>query len=894
MRPTSPRRRRGRGRRPPHAAATAAVVDAADVDPAVVELDRHRRRLRPDPGAAVRRDRSGARSLARPVPLRRPPSRLEPGRRMIVAQDVELRAGARVLLEHATFRVGPGDRVGLVGRNGAGKTTLTRVLAGEAQPAAGTVTRSGDVGLPAAGPAHRRPRGARPRPDPRPPAGWTRSSGACARPRARMASADDETPGRARWPLRPARGRSSRPAAATPPSPRRRPSPPASGCPTACSAQPLGTLSGGQRRRVELARILFSGAETLLLDEPTNHLDADSIVWLRDFLRAHKGGLVVISHDVGAARGERQQGVPPRRQPRGARRLQRRLEGLPRAARDRRAAPQARARQRREAGRRRSSAGRQDARQGDQGQGRAGHGPPGRAAAGRAGGDAACRPGGQAALPRARRPAAGRRCARRAVEVVRLAGGLHRRRPRRRPRHPGRRPRPQRRRARPPCCACSAGSRQPDTGEVEPGHGLRLGYYAQEHETLDAERTVLENMRSAAPDLADTEVRKVLGSFLFSGDDVDKPAGVLSGGEKTRLALATLVVSGANVLLLDEPTNNLDPASRAEVLDALRTYARRRRAGHARRGSGRGPAAGAGRAAARRGGGPVDGELDSSHWHDRALGRSQSARRRGSPGMLTERTRGIAVQTCRCGVRALPPVRGAVPRRTSAGDVVDHGDWPTESPADGRARHRRGGRGETDEGRPDHRSRARQARRRAHKKYEAGASIRELAEETGPVVRLRARILSENGASLRGRGGATRGKKANRSEAAPPPGVRVERTARGHGRPWRPRPPRRRQAAGNARRHPGRGRPHAGAATTRDVLLQADGLAAAAGLASTPTWSSSGRGGRPSRPGSTAAVHAGGIPASPACPSSPRSTAALDAAIETFQEAFTWGRDRTS
>jgi ATPase subunit of ABC transporter with duplicated ATPase domains len=112
-----------------------------------------------------------------------------------------------------------------------------------------------------------------------------------------------------------------------------------------------------------------------------------------------------------------------------------------------------------------------------------------------------------------------------------------------------------------------------DTGEVHPGHGLRLGYYAQEHETLDVERTVLENMRTASPDLTDTQVRSVLGSFLFSGDDVDKPAGVLSGGEKTRLALATLVVSGANVLLLDEPTNNLDPASRAEILDALRSFA---------------------------------------------------------------------------------------------------------------------------------------------------------------------------------------------------------------------------------------------------------------------------------------------------------------------------------
>src|SRR4029450_8038292 len=117
-----------------------------------------------------------------------------------------------------------------------------------------------------------------------------------------------------------------------------------------------------------------------------------------------------------------------------------------------------------------------------------------------------------------------------------------------------------------------SGLERPDTGEVRPGHGLKLGYYAQEHETLDSGRSVLENMRSAAPDLNDTDARKVLGSFLFTGDDADKPARVLSGAEKTRLALATLVVSAANVLLLDEPTNNLDPASRTEVLNAIRSY----------------------------------------------------------------------------------------------------------------------------------------------------------------------------------------------------------------------------------------------------------------------------------------------------------------------------------
>jgi ATPase subunit of ABC transporter with duplicated ATPase domains len=117
-----------------------------------------------------------------------------------------------------------------------------------------------------------------------------------------------------------------------------------------------------------------------------------------------------------------------------------------------------------------------------------------------------------------------------------------------------------------------AGVDSPDTGAIDAGHGLRVGYFAQEHETLDVTRSVLENMMSASPNLGETEARKVLGSFLFTGDDATKPAGVLSGGEKTRLALATLVVSSANVLILDEPTNNLDPASRDEILGALSHY----------------------------------------------------------------------------------------------------------------------------------------------------------------------------------------------------------------------------------------------------------------------------------------------------------------------------------
>ena len=109
-------------------------------------------------------------------------------------------------------------------------------------------------------------------------------------------------------------------------------------------------------------------------------------------------------------------------------------------------------------------------------------------------------------------------------------------------------------------------------GGVVTGHGLKIGYFAQEHDTLDQDASVLDNMRHAAPQLGDTQARTLLGSFLFQGDDVDKPARVLSGGEKTRLALATLVASSANVLLLDEPTNNLDPASREEILNALHQY----------------------------------------------------------------------------------------------------------------------------------------------------------------------------------------------------------------------------------------------------------------------------------------------------------------------------------
>ena len=109
-------------------------------------------------------------------------------------------------------------------------------------------------------------------------------------------------------------------------------------------------------------------------------------------------------------------------------------------------------------------------------------------------------------------------------------------------------------------------------GGIVSGHGLKIGYFAQEHDTINPNQTVWDNTIAACPDAGEQDLRGLLGAFMLSGEQLNQPAGTLSGGEKTRLALAALVSSRANVLLLDEPTNNLDPISREQVLEALRTY----------------------------------------------------------------------------------------------------------------------------------------------------------------------------------------------------------------------------------------------------------------------------------------------------------------------------------
>ncbi|MBB2915252.1 ATPase subunit of ABC transporter with duplicated ATPase domains [Streptosporangium becharense] len=488
---------------------------------------------------------------------------------MIVASDIELRAGARLLVEGASFRVNPGDKIGLVGRNGAGKTTLTRVLAGEGLPAGGTVSIAGEVGYLPQDPrdgdlqviARDRILSAR---------GLDQVLRELREAEVGMSSADDRTRdravrayGRLEDRLHVLGGYAAESEAASIAS--------SLGLPDRVLGQPLETLSGGQRRRVELARILFSGAETLLLDEPTNHLDADSIGWLRDFLRSHQGGLIIISHDVGLLEATvnrvlhldanravidtynvgwkaylAQRETDEKRRRRERANAEKQAAALMSQADKMRAkATKAKAAQDMQRRAERLLAGLEVERRSDKvaklrfpQPAPCGRTPISAEGLSKSYGSLEVFTGVDAAVDRGSRVVilglngAGK------TTLLRILGGLE----------------------------------EPDTGEVKPGHGLKLGYYAQEHETIDPGRTVLENMRSAGGELPDVELRKVLGSFLFTGDDVDKPAGVLSGGEKTRLALATLVLSAANVLLLDEPTNNLDPASREQVLSALRSY----------------------------------------------------------------------------------------------------------------------------------------------------------------------------------------------------------------------------------------------------------------------------------------------------------------------------------
>ena len=498
---------------------------------------------------------------------------------MITATDLEVRAGARTLLsaDGPALRVQPGDRIGLVGRNGAGKTTTMRILAGEGEPYAGAVARTGEIGYLPQDPregnldalARDRVLSAR---------GLDTLLADLEKQQALMAEvADDATRDRAvrrygqleeRFAALGGYGAESEAGRICA----------SLGLPERVLTQPLRTLSGGQRRRVELSRILFAASDTgagssttLLLDEPTNHLDADSLGWLREFLRAHTCGLVVISHNVellsdvvnrvwflDAVRGEVDvynmtwqkyldaRATDEQRRRRERTNAERKAAALrTQAAKMGAKATKAVAAQNMLRRADRMMAALDDKRVADK---VARIKFPSPASCGRTPlvakdltktyGSLEVFAGVDLAIDRGSR-----------VVVLGLNGA-----------------------GKTTLLRLLAGVETPDTGALEPGHGLKIGYFAQEHDTLDDLATVWENTRHAAPDTGEQNLRGLLGAFMFSGPQLDQTAGTLSGGEKTRLALAGLVASTANVLLLDEPTNNLDPASREQVLDALRSY----------------------------------------------------------------------------------------------------------------------------------------------------------------------------------------------------------------------------------------------------------------------------------------------------------------------------------
>jgi len=488
---------------------------------------------------------------------------------MLRVRDLSVEVGGRLTLAGASFSLRRGDKVGLVGRNGAGKTSMLRVLAGEEQPAAGVILRPSAVGyLPQ---------------DPRPHGAGIEATGLShvlsgrgldevVRRLARLHERLDKDPsdrnvrklGNAQEEFERLGGYASeaevrRVAAGLGLRPDR-------------LDLPIRALSGGERRRVELARILFAGSGLLLLDEPTNHLDVDAKQWLMGFLRAHKGALLVVSHDlvlldqamtrvlhldegemieyrgtysqyrVARLADEERRRKLTSRQDAEIRRVKSLADSM-RGQTEKRA----RVAKTLDSRARRLEAQRVTASRRERSISVRLPVPP--------------RPGAVVLEAESLAKAYGSNTVfedvtfdvgrRERLLVLGLNGA-----------------------GKTTLMRVLAGQMEPDLGESRLGYGVSLGYYAQEHEGLVPGRSMLDHMRESAAGLGrgEQQMRGLLGMFGLSGDMAFQDAATLSGGEKTKLALAMLVAGRHNLLLLDEPTNNLDPPSRGAVGAALREW----------------------------------------------------------------------------------------------------------------------------------------------------------------------------------------------------------------------------------------------------------------------------------------------------------------------------------
>jgi ATPase subunit of ABC transporter with duplicated ATPase domains len=487
---------------------------------------------------------------------------------MLAVRNLEVEVGGRLVVDRASFSIRTGDKVGLVGRNGAGKTSLFKVLGGDNPPAAGAVSVSGPLGY-----------------LPQEPRRGTEIDATSALTHVLSGRGLDEAATRVeKLRLRVEENPSEANVAkfaraeeayrhdggyAAEPEVRR-----------ICAGLglkadrldlPVTALSGGERRRVELARILFAGSASgeavLLLDEPTNHLDADAKDWLMSFLRAYRGALLVISHDlelldeaitrilhldegtVVEYKGTYSQYQEARvrdetRLAKIAERQAAEITRLKTLADSMRGQTEARARKAKTLDHRvEKMIAEKVVGPRKQRRFRVNFPPPPRS------GDVVLQVealtkgyGGPPVIEDVSFTVGrGER-----LLVLGLNGA-----------------------GKTTMLRVLAGLTDADVGNFRLGANVSLGYYAQEHETLTA-RPAIDQLRAHAPyATTDVDLRSLLGMFGLTGDMAFQDASTFSGGEKTKLALSQLVAGSYNLLLLDEPTNNLDPPSREGVAEAL-------------------------------------------------------------------------------------------------------------------------------------------------------------------------------------------------------------------------------------------------------------------------------------------------------------------------------------
>ena len=492
--------------------------------------------------------------------------------RVLQARNLTVEIGGKTVVAGATFQVRAGDKVGLVGRNGAGKTTLLKALGGDLRPRSGTVERPEATGY-----LSQDPRGDRVPDDTNCLAHVFSGHGldGLQTTLEKAALAMEEDPSSANiHAFTEAQERFEAAGGYSAESEVRRL---AAGVGLRGDRLDLtlGALSGGERRRLELVRILFGGSDVLLLDEPTNHLDADARAWLLQFLRSYRGALLVISHDLGLLDEAITRVLHVDRDDEEATGTLVEYKGtysqyLDARLRDDAAAEKRASHQASEIRRLKVLA---DSMRGQTAK---------RARVARTLDRRVQRiASDQTTAPRKRRnlnvrfpapPSSGRTVltaselwhAYGTLDVLEdisfdvgrgerlLVTGLNGA-------------------GKTTLLKVLAGRIDPAIGEVELGTGVSVGYYAQEHEGIEAERSLLDHMGDAS-DASESDRRALLGMFGLSGEKGFQDAATLSGGEKTKLALAQLVAGRHNLLLLDEPTNNLDPASRETIGRALAAW----------------------------------------------------------------------------------------------------------------------------------------------------------------------------------------------------------------------------------------------------------------------------------------------------------------------------------